>query len=56
MFSSITNFGAMHGDKAFLMIQLLKEQSYQNKQARTPSMGLMTYTMLPSLIGSLVCL
>ncbi len=39
MFSSIiTNFGAMHGDKAFFykkavnlvwMIQLLKEQSYQ---------------------------
>jgi hypothetical protein len=42
MFSSIiTNFGAMHADKAFekkavnlvWMIQLLKEQSYQ-KQAR----------------------
>ncbi len=25
------------------MIQLLKEQSYHNKQGRTPSMGLMTY-------------
>jgi hypothetical protein len=56
LFSSITNFGAIHGDKAFFfkisklrlvnlvwMIQLLKEQSYHNKQGRTPSMGLMTY-------------
>jgi hypothetical protein len=30
--------------------------SKTSKEGRTPSMGLMTSTMLPSFIGSLVCL